>query len=224
MDLPVSSISHAVHSSRESLNSSADSDKTPSDSKTDEMTTAERFATQSQCTLKKNERFSGSAAVVTAENGCDAPKKTEASYTTAMTVNQNELQERTIIDMNSNENAVHKMLPTDESIDDNAINAASSSLMTKDSIVEPSTKEGPHKSPIPNRNTQKFVSQFADLHLTGGCLSAANLQPVDTVTDTSNTQQTFTSFRPQIKVKPLPLRKPVVLAPSTPEVTRRNAD
>lgn len=224
MDLPVSSISHEVHSSRESLNNNDGSDKTPSDVSTDDMTTAERFATQSQCTLKKNERFSGSAVVAAEENGCDIPKKTEASDTAVVTTHQNELQEKTTIVTSSNENTVSEGLPTDGSADDDTINGASCSLITKDLIVEPSTKDGPYKSPIPNRNTQKFVSQFADLHLTGGCLSTTTLQLADTVPDISNTQKTFTSFRPQLKVKPQPLRKPLVLPPTTPELTRHNTD
>lgn len=89
-----------------------------------------------------------------------------------------------------------------------------------------STKDTPHKSPIPNRNTQKFVSQFADLHLTGGCMSSPSTSPATMApaSDSPNAQQMMTSFKPQIKVKPPTLRKPLVLPPTTPEMTRRTAE
>lgn len=71
-------------------------------------------------------------------------------------------------------------------------------------------------SPIPVRNTQKFVSQFADLKLTGGC-SAIPGRPMSTgaikepeKSDNSVKEKpnfVFGSFKPPISVKPENLKK-----------------
>lgn len=72
------------------------------------------------------------------------------------------------------------------------------------------------KSPIPTRNTQKFVSQFADLHLTGGS------QP--SPLSSSDSGGSLSSFKPHVKTKPQILKKPLVLPPTTPEMARRNQE
>lgn len=95
MDLPVSNKSRTVHSSRESLNSSDEvGDKTPNEGKTEDMTTAERFATQNQCTLKKNERFCGPIVAAT-ENGCNRSRETKVTVDAkALSVALNGTQEK----------------------------------------------------------------------------------------------------------------------------------
>ncbi|XP_017890134.1 SLIT-ROBO Rho GTPase-activating protein 1-like isoform X2 [Ceratina calcarata] len=62
----------------------------------------------------------------------------------------------------------------------------------------------PLKSPLPPRSTPKIVAKFADMHLTGG--------------------SQVSSFKPQIKVKPTILRKPVLPFPHphmSPELARK---
>ncbi|XP_011265888.1 SLIT-ROBO Rho GTPase-activating protein 1 isoform X1 [Camponotus floridanus] len=61
------------------------------------------------------------------------------------------------------------------------------------------------RSPLPPRSTPKIVAKFADMHLTGG-------------------SQVVSSFKPQVKVKPTILRKPVMPFPHphmSPELARK---
>lgn len=72
-------------------------------------------------------------------------------------------------------------------------------------------------SPIPTRNTQKFVSQFADLKLTGGGCSAISGRPMSTgaikepeKSDNGVKEKPnfiFGSFKPPISIKPQNLKK-----------------
>ena len=60
------------------------------------------------------------------------------------------------------------------------------------------------RSPLPPRSTPKIAAKFADMHLTGG--------------------SQVSSFKPQIKVKPTILRKPVLPFPHphmSPELARK---
>ena len=64
----------------------------------------------------------------------------------------------------------------------------------------------PLKSPVPSRSTPKIAAKFADMHLTGG------------------SQMQVSSFKPQVKVKPTILRKPVLPYPHphmSPELARK---
>lgn len=71
------------------------------------------------------------------------------------------------------------------------------------------------KSPIPLRNTQKFVSKFADLKLTGGCSTTVKTattpsQPVVTQPEKSEKERlsfSLGSFKPAISMKPQILQK-----------------
>ncbi|XP_066594494.1 SLIT-ROBO Rho GTPase-activating protein 1-like isoform X2 [Prorops nasuta] len=56
------------------------------------------------------------------------------------------------------------------------------------------------RSPLPPRSTPKIVAKFADMHLTGG-------------------SQQVSSFKPQVKVKPTILRKPVMPFPPHPHMS-----
>lgn len=63
----------------------------------------------------------------------------------------------------------------------------------------------PLRSPLPPRSTPKIVAKFADMHLTGG-------------------SQVVSPFKPQVKVKPTILRKPVLPFPHphmSPELARK---
>lgn len=248
MDLPISNKNGNVHSSRESLSSTDDiGDRTPSDGKPEDMTTAERFATQNQCTLKKNERFSGSTVVAATENACDRTRETKPADGKPLPTQNGAPTEKPKAEVKPQENANMKKASADAAIkpaDCEPPHVASTSQMAKEpaskaaiaagaaseppaTALAPTTtavaKEVPHKSPIPSRNTQKFVSQFADLHLTGGCLSTTPAPAVASAsTDSANAQQMLTSFKPQIKVKPQAVRKPPILPATTPEMSRRN--
>lgn len=255
MDLPVSNKDCIVNRSRESLNSSDEtsSDGTLASTSTtksnsdvvnsksiEDMTTAERFATQNQCTLKKNERFS--AGVTSNTDNTDTHKDnqidTKASSSTTSTVlaSRNNTHEKPKAEIKPQESTLLKELTRTSIETQHEITVNSTSLISKE---QPSIKSSnlakdlQTKSPIPSRNTQKFVSQFADLKLTGGCLtSKSNTTPINTVTDSQQPvlqqqQQQSTSlssFKPQVKVKPQILRKPLVLPPTTPETVRRNQD
>jgi hypothetical protein len=63
------------------------------------------------------------------------------------------------------------------------------------------------RSPVPSRSTPKIAAKFADMHLTGG-----------------SQMQVVSSFKPQVKVKPTILRKPIVPYPHphmSPELARK---
>lgn len=236
MDLPVSNKDRAVNSSRESLNSSDDanndgvgtSNSTAQTSRDvvnsksiEDMTSAERFASQNQCTLKKNERFSAGAA--TNSESIDMPTDGKAGSSSIKPKAEIKPQESNVLKEFTKVN--------DSSSESSTTIAATKELAS----IKPGTasKDLQHKSPIPSRNTQKFVSQFADLKLTGGCLTSnSNTTAINTVADSGISQQqqqlqlaALTSFKPQVKVKPQILRKPLVLPPNaSPETVRRSQD
>lgn len=244
MDLPVSNDNHAVNSSHESLNSnngtnsdgtnaSGSVDKEITNSKSiEDMTSAERFASQSQCTLKKNERFS--AGMVNNES-----RQSQKENQNDISVVSSTCNATTLLSIRSQTKPKAEIKPQEStSLKEGAITSggdseASTSVISKDQSsikLSSAAKDLQHKSPIPSRNTLKFVSQFSDLKLTGGCLSStSNTTPINTVTDSCNSQQnqnsaSLTSFKPQVKVKPQILRKPLVLPPTTPESVRRNQE
>lgn len=166
----------------------------------EDLTSAERFAAPNQCTLKKNERFSSDSYESKKEvkldfKGVDKPKAEVKPQEISANKDNGEDSQRT----SSNRSKLDDVLHIDE---------------------EP-TKEL-HKSPIPARNTKKFVTKFADLHLTGGCLSSTEASTVNG--PPSSGQQTLSSFKPQVKVKPQLMKKPLVLPPTTPEMSRRSHD
>lgn len=254
MDLPISNKDCIVNRSRESLNSS---DETSSDANSastsatkstsdivnsksiEDMTSAERFATQNQCTLKKNERFSTGTSNNTDTNESCKENQVDvkaSSSTSAVLNSRSSTHDKPKAEIKPQESTKLKEL-TRASDSNNDTTSGATSVISKEQIssIKPSTvvKDLQHKSPIPSRNTQKFVSQFADLKLTGGCLtSTSNTTPINTVTDSQPqlaVQQppqsaSLSSFKPQVKVKPQILRKPLVLPPTTPESVRRNQE
>nr|XP_049463962.1 SLIT-ROBO Rho GTPase-activating protein 1-like isoform X1 [Anopheles coluzzii]XP_049463963.1 SLIT-ROBO Rho GTPase-activating protein 1-like isoform X1 [Anopheles coluzzii]XP_049463964.1 SLIT-ROBO Rho GTPase-activating protein 1-like isoform X1 [Anopheles coluzzii]XP_049463965.1 SLIT-ROBO Rho GTPase-activating protein 1-like isoform X1 [Anopheles coluzzii]XP_049463966.1 SLIT-ROBO Rho GTPase-activating protein 1-like isoform X1 [Anopheles coluzzii] len=251
MDLPPSAISkETAHASRESL-----------DTELEDMTSAERFAAQNQCTLKKNERFSNESPVyenntvkkevkldVKGATVTDKPKAevkpqensikssstaaTEASKSlegcSADAGKEDESRRLSAITVPVASSSSTTSVAPGAVTDVAELEVASSSNETELSLA-PSSLPGKElsKSPIPVRNTQKFVSQFADLHLTGGCLMKST-EGTSAASASSMTQEqqakNLSSFKPQVKVKPQILKKPQVLPPQTPEMQRRNAD
>lgn len=254
MDLPFSNKDGAVHSSRESLDSNeggcssstSETSSTVADETDDDknggvtissesngkigedMTSAERFATQNQCTLKKNERFSGNMTggvgdeVKTVQlNNEPAKEKPKAEVKPQENSLLKELSITNLDRIKASANHSVNELHIDES-------CATSTHLKDTNVLQATltTKDLQHKSPIPLRNTQKFVSKFADLHLTGGCLisGGSSTSATTDTTLTSQSQQSLSSFKPQVKVKPNILRKPLVLPPATPESVRRHQE
>lgn len=232
MDLPFPvNSSEPIHSSRESLSNNDCGEN--GNGTTDDMTSAERFAAQNQCTLKKNERFSDVGVHHTEpieskkevkldfKNGGNHADKPKA----AVKPQESTLKKDLVVEVTD---VGDELLRIDED------KSGPSSVASSDSNQSSSSKE---KSPIPQRNTKKFVSQFADMHLTGGCLTKgsslsascdASSASTSASTASSSSQSALdklamSSFKPQVKVKPQMLRKPI-LPPSTPEMAKRNKD
>lgn len=181
-------------SSRESLDSELNSE---------DLTSAERFASANQCTLKKNERFSSDSYESNGgggggkTNATDKPNQTNPESTNGTAVDDVQLR-----------------------IDEDGIKDHHHHLQ-----LNHQQQQQLHKSPIPARNTKKFVTQFADLHLTGGCMTAAESAAAAAAASASAANsQPLSSFKPQVKIKPQLMKKPQVLPPTTPEMSRRHQD
>lgn len=186
MDLPLSiSKEGPTHSSIDSI-----------DNEAEDMTSAERFAAQTQSTLKKKERFlSDSQFEIKKEVKLDEKivEKPKAA------VKPQEIKTGTEI---INSDKLDEVLFIQEEV-----------IEANDSKISKSMKDL-HKSPILRKNTQKFVSQFADLHLTGGSKCEASSSGIAT-------SQQLASFKPQVKVKPNIFKKPMMPF-SSPDMSRRS--
>lgn len=223
MDLPPTiGIDGVGSTSRESL-----------DTELEDMTSAERFAAQNQCTLKKNERFSTEPVVY--ENSIKKEVKLDVKGGPALDKPKAEVKPQESSIKSPTATDIPKILEESSTVELSEASKASQEEILH--IDECSSAEGlvaassiPKelaKSPIPVRNTQKFVSQFADLHLTGGCLiKSTETTSAAAVTSLAQEQQakSLSSFKPQVKVKPHILKKPQVLPPHTPEMARRGQD
>ncbi|KAG5672006.1 hypothetical protein PVAND_002169 [Polypedilum vanderplanki] len=153
-------------------------------------TLGDHFAKQNQSTLKKNEKFSS----------IEGPKKiiTEKSEASSSSKASNKIEE-----------IVLRIEESSEVTDTNRLSTGSTSSLMKIEL---------EKSPIPLRNTQKFVNQFADLKLTGGSRTISPktaTTPTETITtanqsDKSEKERTsfsLGSFKPTISMKPQVLTK-----------------
>lgn len=198
------------------------------DSELEDLTSAERFAAQNQCTLKKNERFSTEPVVyentgkkevkLDVKGMVDKPKaEVKPQESSIKTPTSTDIS---LFVVESGEGKDVTKVPSDEVLhieESSGEGLQACALATKELA----------KSPIPTRNTQKFVSQFADLHLTGGCLvKSSECTSGSAATSLAQEQQAknLSSFKPQVKVKPHILKKPQVLPPHTPEMGRRAQD
>ncbi|KXJ73026.1 hypothetical protein RP20_CCG016723 [Aedes albopictus] len=226
MDLPPAAIGKdgVSSASRESL-----------DSELEDMTSAERFAAQNQCTLKKNERFSTEPVVYENTTGkkevkldvkgtVDKPKAEVKPQESSIKTPTATTEIPKIVE-ESGEGKEVSIVPSDEvlHIEESSSAGGGAGGETLQASTPVVGKELA-KSPIPARNTQKFVSQFADLHLTGGCLvKSSECTSGAAATSLAQEQQAknLSSFKPQVKVKPQILKKPQVLPPHTPEMGRR---
>lgn len=221
MDLPVSSLADSNNrASRESL-----------ESESEDLTSAERFATQNQCTLKKNDRYVLEEAKKEVKleqkaNNSDKPKA-------EVKPQQEGLIRTPTVEIKSDSNE-QLLKPADTEYQNSTKSGSQDNLLHIDESAgekSPARREL-SKSPIPLHNTQKFASQFAGLHLTGGCLTkadssvTASISSSSSVAGSSNQQQqpNLSSFKPQVKVKPQILKKPLVLPPATPEMGRRSSN
>lgn len=210
MDLPLTTPEGSTRSSRDSLDV---------DIEEIDMTSAERFA-QNQSTLKKNERYSSDSQYdikkevkLDMKTGCDKPKAEVKPQQEIVIIK--DYDDKELIDDGKKLGVLDEVLHITEDGSE---------------LRESKSMKDLHKSPIPLRNTQKFVSQFADLHLTGGCLTKSEAAAFTSTSSNTllslapnQTQQVLTSFKPQVKVKPHIFKKPLVLPPTTPEMTRKSS-
>lgn len=165
-------------------------DKQVEDAEEDSETLGDHFAKQNQSTLKKNEKFQDSLAPV---------KQNEKN----MSLSAVETSKK----KGSMDDVVLRIEEAHESDGNRLSNSSTKSA--------PMLKIEAEKSPIPMRNTQKFVSQFADLKLTGGCSTTVKAATTPTNPDTTLPEKkekerasfTFGSFKPTISIKPQILKK-----------------
>lgn len=183
---PLSSGSTSASSSMTSL------DKQVEEAEEDSETLGDHFAKQNQSTLKKNEKFQ------------DAPhggKKMQKSASSSSTESSKATNRDSMDDVVLRIEEAHEV--------------DGSRLSTGSNKSASSLKIEAEKSPIPNRNTQKFVSQFADLKLTGGCSTTVKTATTPThplMTQPEKTEKerasfSFGSFKPAISIKPQVLNK-----------------
>lgn len=161
----------------------------------DSMTLGEHFAKQNQCTLKKNEKFSDNSPNTKKPMAEVKPQDMSSSTSS---------KESTVDEV---------VLRIEESTDVSIERMSTGSTDSQSSTSSAVLKIDLEKSPIPARNTQKFISQFADLKLTGGC--STNLSTPTTASATTSKAEKpekerssfISSFKPQLKVKPQILMK-----------------
>lgn len=179
---PLSSGSTSASSSMTSL------DKQIEDAEEDTETLGDHFAKQNQSTLKKNEKFQD------INNGKKMEKSSSAS---SSELSKNGDGKGSIDDI------VLRIEEANEGADGSRLSTGSAKSAS-------SLKIEMEKSPIPVRNTQKFVSKFADLKLTGGCSTTLKTAttPTNPVTEKAERASfTFGSFKPVISIKPQVLQK-----------------
>lgn len=186
---PLSSGSTSASSSMTSL------DKQVEDNEEDNETLGDHFAKQNQSTLKKNEKFQD--ATVGGNKKSDKSSSSSSSDSSKTSV----------------KGSIEEVVLRIEETNEGDLNRLSSGSARSTS----SLKIEMEKSPIPLRNTQKFVSKFADLKLTGGCSTtlktATATTPTNPVivqpekTEKERSSFSFGSFKPAILTKPQILSK-----------------
>lgn len=114
--------------------------------------------------------------------------------------NQCTLKKNTKTNPSESQSKLKRTVDTDnepEQESEEMVRSASSNQISSESSM-------PLRSPLPPRSTPKIVAKFADMHLTGG--------------------SQVSTFKPQVKVKPTILRKPVLPFPHphmSPELARK---
>lgn len=181
---PLSSGSTSASSSMTSL------DKHVEEADEDAETLGDHFAKQNQSTLKKNEKFQDL-------NASHGGKKMEKSASTSSSESSKVSGKGSIDDV---------VLRIEEANEGDGSRLSSGSAKSTSSL-----KIEMEKSPIPMRNTQKFVSKFADLKLTGGCSTTLKAATTPTAQpekkEKERTSFSFGSFKPVISIKPQVLQK-----------------
>lgn len=169
-------------------------DKHVEENDEDTETLGDQFAKQNQSTLKKNEKF---------HEGIGSAKKIDRSISTVSNESSKSNGKGAIDDV---------VLRIEEANEASADGCRLSSVSNRSTS---SLKIEMEKSPIPLRNTQKFVSQFADLKLTGGCSTTLKTATTPTYplkvqpekAEKERASFTFGSFKPAISIKPQVLTK-----------------
>jgi hypothetical protein len=192
---PLSSGSTSASSSMTSLDKQVINDEASINEYDDaDETLGDHFAKQNQSTLKKNEKF----------GSIDGPGK-------KIVIEKSEPQSSSSSKATNNNKMEDVVLRIDESSeqvsDSNRLSTGSTSSLLKIEL---------EKSPIPLRNTQKFVSQFADLKLTGGSRTISSktaTTPTEPIAiqpekpEKERTSFSLGSFKPTILMKPQVLNK-----------------
>lgn len=206
---PLSSGSTSASSSMTSLDKQMIIDETSNgnnDEDTDE-TLGDHFAKQNQSTLKKNEKFAETMGKKSEKLSNEASSMISSSSSSLSSLSKT--QTNTQAYGPKIEDIVLRIEETGETIcDSNRLSAGSTSSLSKIEV---------EKSPIPLRNTQKFVSQFADLKLTGGSrtISKTSTTPTEPVMviaqpeikEKERSSFSFASFKPAVSLKPQILTK-----------------
>ncbi|XP_015127569.1 SLIT-ROBO Rho GTPase-activating protein 1 isoform X1 [Diachasma alloeum] len=130
-------------------------------------------------------------------NGPESPDMSTAAERFAKQ-NQCTLKKNTKTSNGSNSERIKSLIDDEDQAESNDIVRSASSS-------EISSTDVPLRSPLPPRSTPMIAAKFADMRLTGG-------------------SQQVSSFKPQVKVKPTILRKPVMPFPHphmSPELARK---
>lgn len=191
MDLPPASQQDNITPPLSSGSTSASSSMTSLDKQVEESedeieTLGDHFAKQNQSTLKKNEKYQDSVST---------GKKIEKSVSSSSSESSSK-----------NKGSIENIVLRIEEANETDINR----LSTGSNKSTGSLKIEMEKSPIPTRNTQKFVDQFADLKLTGGCTTKVKTSTARTPTEKVEKERTsfsLGSFKPMISMKPQVLTK-----------------
>lgn len=130
-------------------------------------------------------------------NGPESPDMSTAAERFAKQ-NQCTLKKNTKTANGSNTDRIKSLIDDDDQ-------AESKDIVRSASSSEISSNDVPLRSPLPPRSTPMIAAKFGDMRLTGG-------------------SQQVSSFKPQVKVKPTILRKPVMPFPHphmSPELARK---
>ncbi|RLU15857.1 hypothetical protein DMN91_011613 [Ooceraea biroi] len=169
----------------------------------DMSTAAERFAKQNQCTLKKNTKTANSDTAGSGGGGGGGSNKLKRIETAEHDGTGG------VVDAENDE--IIRSASSNQIAATDAGSGGGGGGGSGDGGGNGGGGGGggaggvPLRSPLPPRSTPKIVAKFADMHLTGG-------------------SQVVSSFKPQVKVKPTILRKPVLPFPHphmSPELARK---
>ncbi|XP_012261034.1 SLIT-ROBO Rho GTPase-activating protein 1-like isoform X2 [Athalia rosae] len=209
MDLPLSAQDIDNKSASSSSLSSSDDESIPCNALVPPSQPSRAEAATSPNGGPESPDMSTAAERFAKQNQCTLKKNTKSSNSGATASSDNQLisnKPKTIVgcmsekteDKDEPEENYQQVQESGETVGSGIVKSASSTQI----IVADSPT--PLRSPLPPRSTPKIVAKFADMHLTGG--------------------SQVSSFKPQVKVKPTILRKPVLPFPHphmSPELARK---